>query len=114
MESDGRARWVAQKTNTYAALMAAFGQADESVPNWKARTKVDTIFFVTDGTPTIGEITDVDKLIEFFTELNRTRGVVIHVVTFDKESHRKLRPLAEKNGGQCVLRGWDGSVRKQN
>jgi len=38
-----------QKTNTYGALMAAFGLQDSAVPNWKARTKVDTIFIVTDG-----------------------------------------------------------------
>jgi len=99
------------KTNTYAALMAAFGQQDKEVPDWKAKTKADTIFLVTDGVPTTGKITEVRKLIDFFTELNRTRGVVIHVVTFDDQAAKKLRPLAERNGGQCVLRGWDGSTK---
>ncbi|MHC4452956.1 MAG: vWA domain-containing protein, partial [Planctomycetota bacterium] len=102
-----------QKTNTYSALMAAFGLADEKVPNWRARTKVDTIFLVTDGIPTIGKITDVPKLVAFFTELNRTRGIIVHVITFDKDAAKKLRPLAEKNGGKCVIRGWDGTMRKQ-
>ncbi len=101
----------ASKTNTYAALMAAFGQQDKAVPDWKARTKADTIFVVTDGVPTLGEITDVSKLIDFFTDLNRTRGVVIHVITFDKEAARKLGPLATRNGGQCIIRGWDGSKK---
>src|SRR5258706_325126 len=41
-----------QKTNTYAAILAAFGYADEGTPDWKKRGKVDTIFFVTDGLPT--------------------------------------------------------------
>ncbi len=101
-----------QKTNTYAALMTAFGQAEAAVPNWKARTKVDTIFLVTDGMPTVGEITDIRKLVEFFTEMNRSRGVVIHVITFDQAAAKKLRPLAEQNGGQCVLRGWNGELEK--
>ncbi|MDH3590949.1 MAG: HEAT repeat domain-containing protein [Planctomycetota bacterium] len=102
-----------KKTNTYAALMAAFGQADASVPNWKARTKVDTIFFVTDGMPTTGTITDVPKLVDFFTEMNRSRGIVIHVIVFDRDAARKLRPLASRNGGQCVLRGWDGEIAEE-
>jgi HEAT repeat protein len=100
------------KTDTWAALMAAFGLQDEEVPNWKARSQVDTIFFVTDGTPTKGKITDVSKLIDAITELNRSKGVVIHVITFDKEEGRKLAPLAERNGGQCVVRGWTGEAVK--
>jgi len=96
-----------QKTNTYGALMAAFGLQDEAVPNWRARTKVDTIFLVTDGMPTIGEIVEVPKLIRAVTETNKTRGVVIHVITFDKVSGRRLEPLATQNGGQCIVRGLD-------
>lgn len=95
-----------QKTNTYAALLAAFGLADQQVPDWKARTQADTIFLVTDGLPTTGEIIDVPKLIDAITELNRTRGVVIHVITFDRIAAQRLKPLAERNGGQCVLRGF--------
>jgi len=96
-----------QKTNTYGALMAAFGLQDEAVPNWKSRSDVDTIFFVTDGIPTTGEITDVRLLIDAITEMNKSRGVVIHVVVFDKQEAKKLGPLATRNGGQCVVRGWD-------
>ena len=94
------------KTNTYAAIMAAFGLQDAEVPNWKARTKVDTIFLVTDGVPTTGKITDISKLVETVTDFNRTRGVVIHVIVFSRQEAVKLGPLAEQNGGQCVIRGW--------
>ncbi|MHC4548683.1 MAG: HEAT repeat domain-containing protein [Planctomycetota bacterium] len=96
------------KTNTYGALMAAFGLQDEAVPNWKARTRVDTIFMVTDGVPTTGKIVEVPKLVDAITDLNRTRGVIIHVVAFDKEEGKKLAKLATRNGGQCVIRGWTG------
>jgi len=96
------------KTNTYGALMAAFGVYDEAVPNWKARSQVDTIFFVTDGVPTVGTITDVPKVIDAVTELNRTKGVIIHVITFDKQDAIKLGPLATRNGGQIVVRGYTG------
>lgn len=95
-----------QKTNTWAALMAGFGLADEAVPDWKARTKADTIFLVTDGLPTTGEIIDVPKLVSAATEMNRSRGVTLHVITFDKNAAGRLRPLAELNGGKLILRGF--------
>jgi HEAT repeat protein len=107
VESSGkRSSGEEQKTNTYGALMEAFGLADAAVPNWRARTKVDTIFLVTDGVPTTGKIVEVPKLIRAITEMNRTRGVIIHVITFDKISGRRLRKLAEQNGGQLVIRGF--------
>ncbi|MHC4940645.1 MAG: HEAT repeat domain-containing protein [Planctomycetota bacterium] len=106
--ASGKSSGEEQKTNTYAALMEAFGMADKKVPDWKARTKVDTIFLVTDGLPTTGEIVDVRKLVIAVNEINRTRGIVIHVVCFDKEALRRLRPLAEASGGQAVLRGYAG------
>ncbi len=95
-----------QKTNTFGALKAAFGLADAEVANWKARTKVDTIFLVTDGEPTAGEIIEVPKLIRAITDLNKTRGVVVHVICFDRMAGERLRPLAELNGGKYVLRGF--------
>jgi HEAT repeat protein len=95
-----------QKTNTYGALMAAFGLQDVAVPNWKARTKVDTIFLVTDGVPTTGKIVDAHKLVDAITDLNRTRGVIIHVIVFDKQQGKQLARLATRNGGQCVIRAW--------
>lgn len=100
------------KTDSWAALLAGFGLQDEEVPNWKARSQADTIFFVTDGVPTKGKVTDVPKLIDQITEMNRSKGVVIHVITFDKEEAKKLAPLAERNGGQCVVRGWSGEPTK--
>jgi HEAT repeat protein len=108
----GRSSGEEMKTDTWAALMAAFGLQDEAVPNWKSRAQVDTIFMVTDGVPTKGQITDVNKLVDAITELNRTKGVVIHVITFDKEEGKKLERLALRNGGQCVVRGWTGEVPK--
>lgn len=100
------------KTDSWAALMAGFGLQDTDVPNWKARSQADTIFFVTDGVPTKGKIVDVSKLTDAITEMNRGKGVILHVITFDKEEGRKLAPLAERNGGQCVVRGWTGEASK--
>lgn len=96
-----------QKTNTYGAILAAFGFADEGTPDWKKRGKVDTIFFVTDGLPTTGQVVDVQKMVDIVTEMNRTRGLTIHLVMFDKEAAERMKGLAEKNGGKCVVRSLD-------
>ena len=98
-----RSSGTEQKTNTYGALMAAFGLADEAVPNWKARSKVDTIFLVTDGVPTVGEIIEVPKLVAAITDMNRSRGVVIHLICFDKIAAKRLKYLAKSNGGEVVV-----------
>ncbi|MEE8107212.1 MAG: HEAT repeat domain-containing protein [Planctomycetota bacterium] len=104
MSSGGRrSSGEAQKTNTYGALLAAFGLADEAVPNWKRRTKVDTIFMVTDGVPTTGEIIEPPKLVRAITDMNRARGVTIHLVCFDKIAARQLSGIATNNGGQVVI-----------
>jgi len=95
-----------QKTNTYGALADAFEQSDVAVPNWKSRSQVDTVFLVTDGLPTAGDIIEVPKVIDAITELNRSRGIVIHVICFDRVDGDRLRPLADRNGGKYVLRGF--------
>jgi len=97
--ASGNSSGEEQKTNTYGALVAAFGLADKKVPDC-------TIFLVTDGLPTTGEIVEIRKVVAAINELNRTRGIVIHVICFDKEALRRLKPLAEQSGGQAVLRGF--------
>jgi HEAT repeat protein len=101
-----RSSGTAQKTNTYAALMSAFGLSDEAVPDWRSRTRTDTIFLVTDGVPTIGKVVEVPTLIQVVTDMNKTRGAVIHVICFDRPTGRRLRPLAESNGGKLIVRGY--------
>ena len=64
-----------------------------------------------DGEPLYVDLI-LDKLIDTITEMNRGKGVVIHVITFSKEEGQKLRGLAERNGGQCVVRGWTGEPPK--
>ena len=93
-----------QKTNLYAGILSAFGFADEGAPDWKKRGKVDTVFIVTDGVPTTGQVVDVPKLIDTVTEMNRTRGLTIHLVIFDPFSAEQMKRLATNNGGQCVVR----------
>lgn len=95
------------KTNTYAALLSAFGFAEDGAADWKKRGKVDTLFFVTDGLPTTGQIVDVPKMIDAVCEMNRTRGLTIHLVMFDADAARRMAGLATRNGGKCVVRSFE-------
>lgn len=77
-------------TNIYDALDAAFD--DE---------RVDTIYLMSDGAPSAGEITDVTTLREEIERINSVRGVVIHCIAVGQD-HPLLRALAEDSGGQYV------------
>jgi hypothetical protein len=69
------------------------------------RDTPDTIYFLTDGRPTTGDITDSDTLLSWYTELNRFARIRTHVIAFGRTGvdTEFLKRLAEENGGRCVL-----------
>ncbi len=77
-------------TNIHGALLAAFKDP-----------RVDTIFLLSDGDPSTGEITDIQDLATAILRLNRARRVKIHCVAVGLESPL-LRRLAGSTGGQYV------------
>lgn len=79
---------LAGGTNTYGALMAAFDDPE-----------VDTIYLLTDGQPTQGEITNADDILEAVQRENRTRQIVIHCISIGLDS-TLLQDLAALTGGQ--------------
>ncbi len=96
------------RTNTYAALRAAFGL----VPEAKAvnttgpppKPPADTVFFLTDGEPTEGELVKDDDIIEEVLRWNRTGKVHLHTITMSKLDRGTafLQRLATATGGQFV------------
>ncbi|MBL9085506.1 MAG: VWA domain-containing protein [Planctomycetia bacterium] len=95
-------------TNIHDALEAAFRAA--GVPVGQAVTGptnlvADTIFFMTDGTPTAGKLTDPARILESVAEWNRTAHLTIHTVAVGDECDAKfLEQLARDNGGRFVKR----------
>jgi len=61
----------------------------------------DTIFFLTDGTPTDGEITKADELLGWLRERNRFARLRVHVIAMGNTGVdlNYLRRLAEENEG---------------
>lgn len=64
----------------------------------------DTLLFLTDGTPTDGEITKGDELLAWFSQRNRFARLRVHVIAMGNTGVdlEFLRRLAEDNGGTFV------------
>ncbi|MAG58451.1 MAG: hypothetical protein CMJ83_19360 [Planctomycetes bacterium] len=104
-------KWIGQQgaqggTNSYGALELAF----DKFP------KVDTIYFLSDGSPTLGRTIVQERIIQRVAKWNRLRGVRIHTIallTGDTPAHdvwedkqdaqRFMRALAEETGGEFLI-----------
>ena len=82
-------------TNVYDTLMAALADPD-----------VNTIYFLSDGAPTIGTYLDSKEILKRVGEANALRKVKIHTIGFhlDKKARKLMRDLAEQNYGRFVKR----------
>ena len=69
------------------------------------RATPDTITFLTDGTPTKGDIIDGDTLLEWYTGLNRYARVKTHTISFGTVGIDMplLEAMATRNGGKFTL-----------
>jgi HEAT repeat protein len=97
------------RTNTYLALMTAFGEdVDARKPNafvTKIKDPVDTIFFLTDGEPTAGKTVDMVEIREEVARVNAFRGVQIHVIYVGAFGGNDFKKLAHENDGVFVSIG---------
>lgn len=96
-------------TNTYLALMTAFGEDVEkqrkSAFVTDSKDPIDTIFFLTDGEPTVGTTVDMGEIRAEVRRVNAFRGVQLHVIYVGAFGGKDFRTLAEENGGVFVSIG---------
>jgi len=98
------------RTNAYAGLLAGLGldqDPKQRGPVTEAATDAkegegDTMFFLTDGKPTVGELVDTEDILKSIQELNRFRKVTIHTIAIGDFTSSFLKQLAEQNGGVFV------------
>ena len=79
---------LAGGTNTFGALMHAMEDPE-----------VDTIYLLTDGVPSSGELVDPEEILEVIMRENRIRQIVIHCISIGLKS-TLLKDLANLTGGQ--------------
>ncbi len=99
----GSAGLAGGKTNTYAALMAAFDASNPSAGYDKRYTSdIDTMFVVSDGVPSTGDYVEKDDILAEVRRVNSLRKIVINTISIGEMDHALLEQLANQNGGTAV------------
>ena len=98
------------RTNTYAALLAGLGIEEDprkrgpvtEAAATEPKEVADTMFFLSDGKPTVGELVDTEDILQSINDLNRFRKVVIHTIAIGDFTSSFIKQLAVDNGGVFV------------
>jgi hypothetical protein len=100
-------KWIDDKlelgsgTNIHAGLKTAFETAGLGSRDSAYQSEIDTIFFMTDGQPTVGEVTDPLELRRLVREWNRLSRIRVHCIGVGKDLNIALLfGIAEDSGGQ--------------
>ncbi|MBK9385172.1 MAG: HEAT repeat domain-containing protein [Planctomycetes bacterium] len=92
-------------TNIHGGLAAAFDLAGIGARDRYYDSEVDTIYFLSDGHPTSGEMLDREQILEYVRRRNALSKIVIHTIGMGEDHDAILmRRLAEENGGKYVSR----------
>ena len=86
-------------------MSTALGMAGAKEGKEWVRPKVDTIFLLSDGKPSIGISTEPDEILAMVREANQNMGITIHTIGLSgAQDAYLLRTLAEENGGVYAAR----------
>jgi Mg-chelatase subunit ChlD len=92
-------------TNIYGALKRAFHLVGIGARDRNYKTGADTVFFLSDGQPTRGDIQDPNRILEEVKRWNRLRRVKVHTVGVGPgHSVSFMKRLANSSGGTYVRR----------
>lgn len=109
----GSANLSAGKTNTLKALLYAFG-IDPDKPGKPAavggdkaavKSPLDTVYFLSDGRPSVGKLVDPDLIRQEIRRHNEVYRMVIHTIAIGEFQKEFLKQLAEENGGMFMDMG---------
>ncbi|MCB9824677.1 MAG: HEAT repeat domain-containing protein [Planctomycetes bacterium] len=92
------------ETNIHGALKAALGLHEKPSLEATLEDIPDTVYFLTDGSPTEGEITSTPELLGWFEDINRFGKVKLNVIAFGSlgVDLTFLRALAQVGGGDFI------------
>lgn len=92
-------------TNIHGALADVFDMAERALDApLQSDEDLDTLFLLSDGVPTEGEIQDTELLLQYVAERNRTLRLRIHCISLSDEPDSRdfLRRLAVSGTGHYV------------
>ncbi len=92
------------ETNFHGAIRAALGLHEKTLDEAKLEDAPDTVFFLTDGRPTKGEITAMPELVSWLQRVNRFARVDLHVIALGdlNVDAEQLALLAQAGGGTLI------------
>ncbi|MEO2164512.1 MAG: VWA domain-containing protein [bacterium] len=92
-------------TNIYGALRTALEIAGvKGGEEWDS-PRIDTLFLLTDGRPSMGLTTNTDEILAYVRDKNRSAGIVIHTIGLSgAQDAYLLSELAAQNGGTYAAR----------
>jgi uncharacterized protein YegL len=92
-------------TNIHGALLAAFEIAEKIARSKRDERSADTIFFLSDGQPTRGDILDAAQILAEVKRWNERHRIKIHAVGVGRDhAEAFMKDLAESTGGTYVRR----------
>ena len=75
---------------------------DNQIGRKTFRNKVDTIYFLSDGQPTVGKIVDQTEIRGLVRKVNSVRKVILHCIAIGDFQKNFMKSLAQENGGVYV------------
>ena len=102
---------AAGKTNTLKALLYPFGIDGDKPPPKQTFTKagkasiknkLDTVYFLSDGRPSVGRLVDTREILDEVRSHNAVFRIVFHAIAIGEFQKAFLRDLAQQNGGVFV------------
>jgi len=92
-------------TNIYDVLERAFEIGGQGAVDRAYKVNFDTIFFLTDGSPTSGKTTDTGEILAEVGRWNKAKKIKVHCVGIGAHNSPFLQKLAAMTGGQYTSRG---------
>jgi len=99
-------------TNLYGGMQTGL-KMKSLVWSDRYETHVDEMFLLSDGAPSVGEVTDMDEILRLIAETNRWAKVRLNTVFITSDdkvpttgpmaTSTFMKRLAEENGGKCVV-----------
>lgn len=109
----GSANLAAGKTNTFKALMFAFGIDPDNMPKGSVtgagkealKRSIDTVYFLSDGRPSTGKYVDTNEILGEVRRFNEAYRMVFHTIAIGEFQKEWMRALAQENGGEFIDMG---------
>ena len=86
-------------TNTWGGITKALNLVGTGTEDENYRSGADTIFFMSDGMPSIGDIKDPDQILAALERIHKVRRVTIHVAHIGPTTLPFMQRIASSTGG---------------